>query len=155
MQSAMVDAIEEARAEGYIKTKFFTFNRTENAVTTSGVSDTFLISNVSDFLLWYINGSVFQPAGMIITGPDLLLNLQDSNTGWMFSDNPVHWMQTVGSAQNPYILPDPRLLEANSSISMQITNQTGGTLAQINLALMGLQVFYYQGFTRDDLPVQT
>lgn len=153
MQSSMVDAIETAKAEGYIRTKWFTYNRTENAVTTSGVTDNFQISNVSDFLLWYVNGSVFQPAGTNIPTPDLLVNLSDSNAGWQFSDFPVHWVQFVGTAQNPFILPDPRLLEMNSTISLQITNQTGGTLAQINLCLSGLQVFYFGGFTRADLPV--
>lgn len=154
MNSAMVQAIEDAKVEGYVKTKFFTYNRTENTVTVAGVVDNFQISNVSDFLLWYIVGSVFQPAGTNIPSPDILVNLADSNSGWMFSDFPVHWIQTVGTAQNPFILPDPRLLQQNSSISMTLTNQTGGNLAQVNLALSGLQVFYYKGFTRDDLPVQ-
>jgi hypothetical protein len=154
LTSAVVDALETARQEGYVKTKWFTYNRTENAVTVSGVTDNFQISNVSDFLLWYINGTVFQPAGTNIPNPDLLLLLTDSNAGWQFSDFSTHWGQIVGTAQNPFILPDPRLLEANSSVQMQITNQTGGTLAQVNLCLSGLQVFYYGGFTRNDLPVQ-
>src|SRR5262252_238545 len=103
LQSAMVDAIETARAGGYIKTKFFAYSRTENAVSTIGVTDQILISNVSDFLLWYITGSVFQPAGTYIPNPDFLVQLQDSNTGWMFSDNPTHWVTMVGTAQNPMI----------------------------------------------------
>jgi hypothetical protein len=157
MNSAVVDAIETAKAEGYVKTKFFEYNRTENTLATGGgvtPTDNFQISNVSDFLLWYINGSVFQPAGTNIAAPDILVNLQDSNSGWMFSDQPVHWVQTVGTAQNPFILPDPRLLNMNSTIQLFLNNQTGGTLAQVNLCLAGLQVFYYKGFTRDDLPVQ-
>ena len=154
LTSAMVNAIETARAEGYVKTKFFVYNRTEQTVTTAGVSDNFLISNVSDFLLWYLVGTCYQPAGTNVPNPDFLVQLQDSNTGWMFSDNPVHWGEIIGTAQNPFILPDPRLLEMNSIVNFILTNQMGATQAQVNVGLAGLQIFYYQGFSRADLPVQ-
>jgi hypothetical protein len=154
MMSAVEAQLQEQVALGNVKLNFFTFNLTFLAVATgTPTPQVFQISNNMNFLLQYITGAVFQPAGTVIASPDLLLQLSDVSSGWLYSDNPVHWGQTVGTSQLPFILPEPKLIPSNASIQARITNNGAVTLARIDLALQGVQVFTYNGFDIYDLPV--
>lgn len=154
MMSAVEDALQAQVAQGNVKLNFFTFNLSFLAAAPGNVlPQIFQISNNMNFLLQYITGAVFQPAGTNIPSPDLLLQLADTSSGWLYSDNPVHWLQTVGNAQFPFILPEPKLIPSNASIQAKITNNSATTFARIDLALMGVQVFTFNGFDIYDLPI--
>lgn len=154
MNSAVEMALQEQVALGNVKLNFFTFNLTFLAVATgTPPPQVFQVSNNMNFLLQYIVGKVYQPAGTVIPEPDLLLQLSDISSGWLYSDNPLHWGQTVGTAQLPFILPEPKLIPSNASIQARITNNTPTTLARIDLALQGVQVFTFNNFNIYDLPV--
>lgn len=154
MFSAVQDELQHQVALGNVKLNFFTFKLTFiNAAPGAVAPQSFQISNNINFLLMYINGTVFDPAGTNIPAPDLMINLSDNSTGWLFSDNPVHWMEIVGNAQNPGILPEPKLIPSNASINCAITNRSATTFDTIDLALIGAQVFTYNGFRIEDLPV--
>jgi hypothetical protein len=154
MMSAVELALQEEVANGNVKLNFFTFNLTFLAAAPGAVApQIFQISNNMNFLLQYITGAVFEPAGTNIPSPDLLVQLQDSSSGWLYSDSPVHWLQTVGTAQFPFILPEPKLIPSNASIQLKLTNNTALTFDRIDVCLMGVQVFTYNDFNIYDLPV--
>jgi hypothetical protein len=154
MMSAVEQELQAQVAAGNIKLNFFTFNLTFLAAAPGTiVPQVFQISNNMNFLLQYIVGKVYQPAGTVIPEPDIVLQLADISSGWLYSDNPIHWGQTVGTAQLPYILPEPKLIPSNASIQAKLTNNTGLTLARIDLALQGVQVFTFNDFNVYDLPV--
>lgn len=155
-RSAILEALEEQESYGNVRLNYFTFNTTFLAAPTGLVPPQIIqISNNISFLLEYINGNVANPAGTIVASPDIVVDLTDSNTGWKFSDNPVHWMQCVGNAQNPFILPQPKIIPGNAAISVTLTNNTGGVLVRVDLALIGAQIFTYNGFQLNDLPIVT
>jgi len=154
MMSAVEAALQEQVAVGNVKLNFFTFNLTFLAAAPGAITpQSFQISNNMNFLLQYITGAVYQPAGTNIPSPDLLVALQDNSSGWLYSDSPVHWLQTVGNAQFPFILPEPKLIPSNASIQCKLTNNSAVTFARVDLCLMGVQVFTYNGFDIYDLPV--
>ena len=154
MRSALMEALNEEVQAGNIKLNFFVLNRLFLAVAPgTPAPQNFQIPNNLDYLLCYINGAVFQPAGTIIPAPDIDINLTDNSTGWLFSDQVVNWVQIVGTAQEPFILPEPKLIPSNTSININLTNNTAAvTFARVNLAFVGLQVYYLRNFSREDLP---
>lgn len=154
MMSAVEAALQDQVALGNVKLNFFTFNLTFLQAAPGAVTpQNFQISNNMNFLLQYISGAVFEPAGTNIATPDLLIALQDNSSGWLYSDSPLHWMQTVGDAKFPFILPEPKLIPSNASIQCKLTNNTALTIDRIDVCLQGVQVFTSNGFDIYDLPI--
>lgn len=155
-RSAVREALEQQQALGNVKLNFFIAKLQFEAVAPGAFNPapSFQIANNMDFLLEYVNGSVFQPAGTNIPAPDLTVNLTNNSTGWIFSDNPMTWVELVGTAQNPFILPEPKLIPGNSSVKCNLVNRTAATtFALVDISFVGCQVFTFNGFTIDDLPV--
>ncbi len=153
MQTAVTNALQEEAAQGFVKINFFAINRTFLAIAAGAVpGQVFQIPNNLDYLANYINGVVFEPAGTFIPNPDFLIQLSDNSTGWLFSDQVMHWGQIVGTAERPFILPEPKLIPSNSSIDIALTNNIATVMDRADLALIGAQVFYQGGYTREDNP---
>ena len=153
MQSALTAGLQEEAAQGYVKLNFFVFNRTFLAIAAGAVpAQVFQISNNLDFLLYYINGVIFEPAGTFIPNPDFLIQLTDNSTGWLFSDQVMHWGQLVGTAERPFILPEPKLIPSNSSVDIALTNNIATVFDRLDLGLIGSQVKYLAGYERSDNP---
>lgn len=154
METALVSGLQDAAAQGYVNMNFFALNRFFAAVAPGVVPpQNFQVPNNLDYLLYYINGNVNEPAGTFIPNPDFDINLSDNSTGWLFSDQAVHWGQIVGTAERPFILPEPKLIPSNSSVDINLTNNTAGTtFARLNIGFFGVQVRYNRGFNREDNP---
>lgn len=151
--TAVTNALQEEAAQGFVKLNFFAINRTFLAVAAGAVpAQTFQIPNNLDFLCSYINGCCYEPAGTFIPNPDFLIQLSDNSTGWLFSDQVMHWEQLVGTAQRPFILPEPKLIPSNSSVDIALTNNIATVFDRLDLALIGAQVFYQGGYSREDNP---
>lgn len=153
MQTAVTEALQEEARAGYVKLNFFAINRTFLQIAAGAVpAQSFQIPNNLDFLTSYINGIIFEPAGTFIPNPDFLIQLSDNSTGWLFSDQVMAWGQIVGTAQRPFILPEPKLIPSNSSVDIALTNNIATVFDRCDLALIGAQVFYMRGYTREDNP---
>lgn len=130
---------------------WFDYNIFGVALPTTGANDSFSISSDSDFLLFQINGSAFQPAGTNIANPDILLDISDDGSERSFSTDPIHWVTIVGNAQNPGTLNEPKLITKKSTITVALTNLSGGAFARVDLAFRGVKIFYTSQFRREDL----
>lgn len=153
METALTRALQEEAAQGLVKLNFFVLNRTFLQVAVGAVPpQVFQIPNNLDYLINYINGVVFEPAATFIPNPDLLINLADTSTGWLFMDQVMHWGQIVGTAQRPFVLPEPKLVPSNSAIDCNLTNNQAVVIDRIDLALLGSQVIYQAGYSREQMP---
>lgn len=155
-ESAVMRQLQEDAAQGAVKLNFFSFDRTFLAAAPGAVPpQNFQISNNIDFLICYINGTVTNPIGTNIAIPDITIQLADNSTGWLFSDQAMHWNNVVGTAQRPFILPEPKLVPSNASIDIQLNNLTAATtFARIDIGIFGAQVFELEpGYLRDRSPL--
>lgn len=73
--------------------------------------------------------------------PNVTLLIQEASSGRYFSDNPVDLVTLAGSGREPYFLPSPRLLLANSVLNMQFTSYDAAATYVIRLTFSGMKLF--------------
>ncbi len=153
-RSAVREALEEQVSMGNVKLNFFIAKVQFETVGAGAFNPapSFQIANNMDFLLEYINGSTFD-GNTLIAAPDLTINLTNNSTGWIFSDAPMTWVELVGTAQNPFILPEPKLIPGNSTIKVNLVNRSATSFDFVDISFVGCQIFTFNNFTIDDLPI--
>lgn len=109
------------------------------------------ISADSDFVWMELTGVAFRAANNLDPAPDLLLQFADTGSGRLFQDAPIHWSNIIGNGQWPYVLPEPKLLVGSGSIQITMTNNVAVAEGRVDLALIGVKVFYLRGYNRDQL----
>jgi hypothetical protein len=114
-----------------------------SATTTQNV----VIDADSDFLAVKVMLASYSAAGTIVTNPDYTLTISDSGSGRLLQNQPIHINTICGTAQLPYVLPEPKLFKASSTVSLTLTNRTT-TAARVNLTLGGVKIYYMPGFSR-------
>lgn len=76
--------------------------------------------------------------------PNVRVLLTETGTSRQFMDVPISVPAIFGTGQFPYILPEPRLLQANSQIQVQATNNDAAAGYNLSLYFNGYKL-YKQG----------
>lgn len=107
-------------------------------VQTQGIS----IQADSDFLVVAINGTATDTAAppVVNANPGLLVELFDVSAGRQFQNQAQHYLNIVGSAQNPGWMPFPKYLRASSSVNITLTSLITTSL-NVRVTLMGFKIF--------------
>jgi hypothetical protein len=77
-----------------------------------------------------------------VNGGNILASvlIRDSGSGRQLSNQPVYVRALFGTAENPFILPVPRVFAPRSTIQFVLTNLDGTPLT-VQLALHGAKVY--------------
>lgn len=130
----------------------FTYTATWNPLGASATTPvTIPISADSDFVWMETTGVAYTGVNVLDPAPDLLLMFTDTGSGRNLQDNAIHWMNIVGNAQWPYVLPEPKLLIGNGGLMITAINNVAIAVGRLDIALIGVKVFYLNGYTRDRL----
>lgn len=73
--------------------------------------------------------------------PNVAVMITDTGSGRQLMDNPVPIPEIAGDGQFPYVLPEPRLIAANSTIACVYTNLDPATGFNIRLAFNGYKIY--------------
>lgn len=96
---------------------------------------------------------VAKQSGSLSATPDLLVDMVEDTSDRKLFGTPTHVLNVFGRyGQNnvPGVLRYPKLLQANSSLSITLTDLSGTNWNRIYMALKGFRV-YYQGGTREQV----
>jgi len=105
------------------------------------------INNDSDFVWRYTMLTAMSAAGVPVVVPDYSIQFFDTGSGRQFQDQPRHVLNCTGTAQLPYILPEPLRIAAASILVVTMTN-IGGPAALAYVDLAGMKVFSLSGYVR-------
>lgn len=108
------------------------------------------INNDSDFLLAKTMLVSYTAVGVLLPNPDYNIGFADSGSGRQLQDNLVHVHNIMGSAEHPYIWPEPKLIKAGGVFTITLQNLTA-VAAEVSVALSGFKVFYLRDFNRAKL----
>lgn len=111
-----------------------------NGATVSGFAQ---IQADSDFVLTYIAGDVLNAAGNAInTLASALLQITDTGSGKTFFSEPTLFGMVTGRGGFPFLLPSPRVINPNTNLKVDFTNNTGGVVPGAFISFMGARVYY-------------
>lgn len=101
--------------------------------------------DASSNFMWYYatyaadaNGAVQSESSRTYPLVDILITPTDTSSQFMQSAVPVTSM--FGNAENPFVLPAPRLIPARSSITFQVTNRDAAN-TNLRLQLIGVKQY--------------
>lgn len=106
----------------------------------------------SDFVITKSVLVSYTAAGTFLVNPDYTIAFFDSGSGRQLQDNPVHVHNIMGSAERPYIWPEPKLIKGSSTFVVTLLNRTG-VAAAVDCAFLGFKIFYLKNFSRESLGV--
>ena len=133
---------------------FFVIPPTEIAPQTS-TTQVFTINQVASFTMKEITKAVFTKE--IVGGvtqykyldPDapadlgfasgVTITMTNTSSRQLYTQSPVN-LDQIGSPTHPFVLPTPLLLQANSSLSVQIGNADGFSTYVVGLAILGYRL---------------
>jgi hypothetical protein len=93
------------------------------AASASNQPGTTNIQADSDFLMMAISGLLIATDDTTsVANAPVMIQVFDTGSSQGLSDFPVRWDTLVGTAQNPFFLPFPRVFEKNGSITALLTN---------------------------------
>lgn len=96
------------------------------------------ISSDADFQVNYVTIDVQQAAVVVPNwGGTILITSSDSNKAWMNIAIPVDSIR--GTGQMPYVMPIPKLIKANTTITCTATNNVA-TATNVALVLHGYKL---------------
>lgn len=107
------------------------------------VTNNIAIQADSDFLAVGITGSVFDSPAQttVVANPPQLVQIVDAGSGRAFFNEAQQWNNVVGTAQNPFLCPMPKLVRANSTISITLQNLDAANARVSRVALIGFKLF--------------
>lgn len=126
-----------------MKKRLFVYTTTVQTVASAGgtANPTINLSNDYDFELFQIRGSLIMD-----TAPDgeILAQLQVSN-GDLWSNAPIDLLAVASSQQAnfsgiPVELPTPMIIEKNSKIVVNLTNNDSATDVKVQVQLWGFKL---------------
>jgi hypothetical protein len=106
------------------------------------------VNNDSDFLWRFTMMTATSGAGVFLPAPDMLISFADTGSGKNLQDQPQHVLNVTGTAQLPFILPEPYLITAGSLLAVTMQNNAAGPAALVNLTISGFKVYYQNGYSR-------
>jgi len=150
--SFLRNAVEAAARAKKVVIDHFTYTAAWAPLLASATaSQTIPISADSDFLWMETALVVYTAANNLNPNPDLLISFQDTGAGRNLQDNPIHVSLVTGNGQWPFVLPEPKLLVGNGSIQVTLVNNVVQQEGRVSLAMIGVKVFYLQGYDRSKL----
>lgn len=136
----------KVRCEAFIYTAVFT----PLPAVAAGIQQQINIQNDSDFLIMATVFTVYAAPGVLTPAPDMTLTLLDSATGRQLQDAPVHVANCTGTAQWPYVWPEPKICKGGGTLTLNLVNNDAAAVGGIaSLAYHGYKVFYLQGLDRN------
>jgi hypothetical protein len=96
----------------------------------------------SDYLVVAINGTATDTAAppVLNANPGCLIELFDVAAGRQFQNQPQHYLNVVGTAQNPGWMPFPKYVRASSTVQVTLTSLITTNL-NVRVTLMGFKIF--------------
>lgn len=111
------------------------------AASAVGQTGSTAIQADADFLMIAVAGLLIATDNITtVANSPATLQILDSGSSQALSDFPVHFLNLVGTAQNPLYLPFPRVFERNATLTVQITNLTA-TARNVFLAFHGFKIY--------------
>jgi len=100
------------------------------------------IQSDSDFELTEMTGDVrdADTDETVIAQPSLLVLITDEGSGRIIFDRAQMWDNIIGTAERPFILPMPKLIKANSVLSVQLTNNVAAN-KRVRMSFVGYKLF--------------
>lgn len=97
----------------------------------------------SDFVLTFMSGDVLNAAGStVLASPNVLVQVTDTGSGKTFYNEPTLFGLVTGRSGFPYLLPTPRLINPNTNLKVDVTNNTGAATAGIFVSFQGARIYY-------------
>jgi hypothetical protein len=94
----------------------------------------------SDFVVRKSMVMAFSAPGVPIPNPDFLISMYDTGSGKNWQDVPFTVNNSMGTAQLPFLWPEPQRVSANSTINVTLTNNLAiAALAYVTLS--GMKVY--------------
>lgn len=96
----------------------------------------------SAFALMEITGDVraLVTDEAVIAAPAMRMELRDEGTGRILMDRAQMWDNIIGTAQRPFFLPAPKVIRANSTFVVTLTNDNANA-RQVRIAFVGYKIF--------------
>ena len=142
---------ENAARAGKCILDYFTYTAVWNPLgALATVPVTIPISSDSDFLWMMTSGNDMTAINVFNPAPDMLIQYTDQGSGRNLQDNPVHWLNAVGNAQWPYVLPEPKLLIGNGGLQITLQDLANVAHGRVDLSIIGYKIFYIKsGYNRN------
>jgi hypothetical protein len=137
---------------GYIYSAQWLTGTTSALGANASVDQTIQITSEADFVVQQITGNSFTGTGTIITDPDYTINIAISS-GRPWFDRAQTWRDVMPSFQSTVqvlALPFPRLIPAQTTLTLTLANRTATPSNRATIALSGFNV-YYQTETRQQV----
>lgn len=110
------------------------------------------IGSQGDFVIQMLQVTGKQ-AGAIVANPDIEVSLVDDSSQRVFQNSPTHILNVFGNygtQRVPGVLPYPKLMMANSTLEVTLTDLSGVAWTYVYVAFEGFRV-YYTGGTREQI----
>ncbi len=112
----------------------------------TGIQGSFFVDASSPFMLVQQNYqcapyavTVMTEATRLIPNVTVSITEQSSNRNWQSAAVPVS--SIFGTGENPWFLPQPRLIPANTTVSMTVNNFDGAQAYNLILSFIGFRLY--------------
>lgn len=104
--------------------------------------------NSDSYFVWrYTAFAGFSAAGTPVAVPDVTVSFFETGAGRNLQDQALHLLTCTGTGQLPYVLPEPKKLEASSVLTVTATNL--GPAAMLGyFTFSGFKVFDVKNYSR-------
>lgn len=127
------------------KKETFTYNIRFNTLAASATNvGSANVQNDADFV-WVaasvvVTNAAFTTFTNALNVP-VLAEILDASSGLQLQDQSTHLSNLFGTAQQPFLLPMPKIFRAGGQISARLQNQDAANAFVINLAFHGFKVY--------------
>lgn len=146
----------QAAQRGDVVLDYFVYNAVfpiATFIANANVTVNIPINADSDFLIDRTMLSSYSAAGVLVVDPDYTTTWFDTGSGRQLQDQATHVRNVFGTAQRPYILPEPKLLKGASVLQVSLINATA-VAALASCSFSGYKVFYFGSYSRADLGIR-
>ena len=138
---------------------FYSVPFTSGVGSGATVAGTVNINSDSHFVVRYFNITAFTAGQVVATAtPPLLIQFGDTGSGRTMFDNaqPIQNVcggvaAAAGTGSLPFILPEPWLVKAGSTVTVTIINLGTTTFTRLDVSLPGFKVYRFGATTPADL----
>lgn len=126
---------------------YFAYSVTSlNLLAATVATPTFAVQNDSDFLLASVTGSARDPADPTVqfATPALSIQIDDAGSGRNLFNQATHWDNLCGTAQLPFVLPYPKLINRASTVTVTVTNLDVAQAYDVRITFHGFKIFTWK-----------